>query len=123
MAFECSIEMKGACEISTLHENKHHGNKGHHQGSHRGWELVWERTIALVLLHAGELALLFFNQQHDGPQAQYKKRQRQEGHKGGSPGAASSGDHVHEVLEAAQHLALGGLAKVDGYVCQERAQD
>ncbi len=26
---------------------------------------------------------------------------------------------VHKVLEAAWHLALGGLAKVDGYVHQE----
>jgi hypothetical protein len=38
-------------EISTLHEIKRHGNKGHHWGSHSGdQELVQERTIALVLL-------------------------------------------------------------------------
>jgi hypothetical protein len=29
---------------------------------------------------------------------------------------------VHKVLEAAWHLALGGLVKVDGYVCQEEAE-
>jgi hypothetical protein len=32
-----------------------------------------ERTIALVLLHAGEQALVFFSQRHDDRQAQYKK--------------------------------------------------
>ncbi len=30
---------------------------------------------------------------------------------------------VHKVLAAAWHLALRGLAKVDGYVCQEEVQD
>ncbi len=30
---------------------------------------------------------------------------------------------VHKVFEAAWHLALGGLVKVDGYVCQEEAGD
>jgi hypothetical protein len=40
------------------------------------------------------------------------------------PGAAGGGGCVHKVLEAAQFLALvGGLVKVDGYVCQEEAQD
>jgi hypothetical protein len=28
---------------------------------------------------------------------------------------------VHKVLEAAWHLAIGGLVKFDGYVCQEEA--
>jgi hypothetical protein len=36
-------------------------------------------------------------------------------------GTAGSGGHVHKVLEAARHLALGGLVKVDGYVHQEEA--
>jgi hypothetical protein len=82
-----------------------------------------ERTIALVLLCVGKQALKFFTQQHDSHQAQYKKRQCQECHEGGSPDAAGSGTRVHEVLEAAQHLSLGGLVKVDGYVCQEEARD
>ncbi len=82
-----------------------------------------ERTSALVLLRAGEQALVFFSQRHDDPQAQYKKRQRQECHEGGSPGTAGSGGHVHKVLEAAWHLALGGLVKVDGYIRQEEAGD
>jgi hypothetical protein len=30
---------------------------------------------------------------------------------------------VHNILEAAGHLALGGLVKVDGYVPQEVAGD
>ncbi len=115
----------GAREISTLHEIKRHGDQGHHRGSHSGdQELVQERTIALVLLRAGEEALVFFSQWHNGCQAQYKKRQRQERCEGGSPGAAGGGGCVHEVLEAAQFLALvGGLVKVDGYVRQEEAQD
>jgi hypothetical protein len=115
--------MKGAHEISALHESERHGNWGHHQGSHNYGELVQERTIALVILCAQEQALVFFSQQHDGHQAQYNKCQHQERHKGGSPGAASDGGCVHEVLAAAWHLALRGLAKVDGYVCQEEAQD
>ncbi len=41
----------------------------------------------------------------------------------GSPGAAGSGGRVLEVLEAALHLALGWLVKVDGYVSQEEVQD
>jgi hypothetical protein len=82
-----------------------------------------DRTIALVLLRAGEQALIFFNQQHDDHQAQYKKRQRQECREDGSPGTAGSGGHVHKVLEAAWHLALGGLVMVDGYVRQEEAGD
>jgi hypothetical protein len=36
--------------------------------------------------------------------------------------AADGGGHVHEVLAAAQHLALRGLVKVDGYIYQEEAQ-
>ncbi len=76
-----------------------------------------ERTIALVLLHAGEQALVFFSQQHDGHQAQYKKHQCQEHCEGSSPCTASSGGHVYKVLEAAWH-ALEGLVKVDGYICQ-----
>ncbi len=75
-----------------------------------------ERTITLVLLHAGEQALVFFSQQHDGCQAQYEKCQHQERCEGNSPGAAGSGGRVHKVLEAARHLALRGLMKVDGYV-------
>ncbi len=71
-----------------------------------------ERTNALVLLHVGEQALIFFSQQHDGCQAQYEKRQCQECCEGSSPGAAGSGGRVHKVLEAARHLALGGLVKV-----------
>ncbi len=115
--------MKGACEISALHESKRHGDRGHHQGSHSGdQELVQERTIAHILLRLGEQALVFFSQWCDGHQAQYKKCQHQECHEGGSPGAAVSGDHVHEVLEAPWHLALGGLVKVDGYVHQEEAR-
>jgi hypothetical protein len=82
-----------------------------------------ERTIALVLLRAGEQALVFFSQQHDDRQAQYNKRQRQECHEGGSPGTAGSGGHVHKVLEAAWHLALGSLEKFDSYVRQEEAGD
>ncbi len=79
--------------------------------------------MALVLLCAGEQARVFFSQKHDDRQAQYNKRQRQECHEGGSPGTAGNGGHVHEVLEAAWHLALGGLVKVDGYVCQQEAGD
>jgi hypothetical protein len=42
----------------------------------------------------------------------------------GSPGTIGGGRCVHKVLEAAQYLALiGGLAKVDGYIHQEEAQD
>ncbi len=117
--------MKGAREISTLHKSKRHSNKGHHQGSHsEDHELVQERTIAFVLLHAGELALVFFSQWHDGPQAQYENHQRQERHEGGSPGAAGGGGHVLKGLAAAWHLALiRRLVKVDGYICQEEAQD
>ncbi len=115
----------GAQEISTLHEIKHHGNQGHHQGSNSGdQELVQERTIALVLLRAGEQALVFFSQWHNGCQAQYKKCHRQEHCEGSSRGAAGGGGCVHEVLEAAQYLTLvRGLVKVDGYVHQEEAQD
>jgi hypothetical protein len=57
--------MMGIREISTLHKIKRHGNKGkgHHQGSHSGdQELVQERTNALVLLHAGEQALVLNSQ-------------------------------------------------------------
>ncbi len=50
-------------------------------------------------------------------------RQCQECCEGGSPGTAGSGGHVHKVLEAARHLALGGFVKVDGYVHQEEAGD
>jgi hypothetical protein len=46
---------------------------------------------------------------------------RQERREGGSPGTASGDGHVHKVLEAAWDLTLGGLAKVDGYDCQEEA--
>ncbi len=115
----------GTREISTLHEIKHHGNQGHHWGSHSGdWELVQERTIALVLFRAGEQALVFFSQWHNGCQAQYKKHQHQERCEGSSPGTAGGGGCVHKVLEAAQYLApVGGLVKVDGYVRQEEAQD
>ncbi len=50
--------------------------------------------------------------------------QHQEHCEGGSPGAAGGGGCVYEVLEAAQYLTLvGGLVKVDGYFCQEEAQD
>ncbi len=78
----------------------------------------------LVLLRAGEQALVFFNQWHNGCQAQYKKRQCQECCEGSSPGAPSGGGCVHKVIEAAQYLALiRGLVKVDGYVRQEEAQD
>ncbi len=35
----------------------------------------------------------------------------------------AGGSRVHEALEAARHLALGGFVKVDGYVRQEEAQD
>ncbi len=115
--------MKGAREISALSESERHGDQGHHQGSHRDGELVWESTIALILLRAGEQALVFFSQQHDGCQAQYKKHQYQEHREGGSPGAASSGGRVQKVLEAAWQLALRGLAKVDGFIRQEEAQD
>ena len=52
-----------------------------------------------------------------------KKCQRQEFHEGSSPGTAGSGGHGHKVLEAAWHLAVGGLVKVDGYVHQEEAGD
>ncbi len=82
-----------------------------------------ERTIAIVPLRAGEQALVFFSQRHDDCQAQYKKHQHQECHEGGSPSTAGSDGRVHEVLEAAWHLALGGLVKVDGYVRQEEAGD
>ncbi len=100
--------MKGNREISALHKNKHHGDRGHHQGSHSGdQELVQDMTITLVLLHAGGQALVFFSQKHDGRQAQYKRRQCQECREGGSPGAGGGG-HVHKVLEAAWHLALVG---------------
>ncbi len=40
-----------------------------------------------------------------------------------SPGAASVGGHNHKVLEAAWHLTLRGLTKVDDYLCQEEARD
>ncbi len=115
----------GAREISTLHEIKRPGNRGHHQGIHSGdQELVQERTIALVLFRAGEQALEFFSRWHNGCQAQYKKRQCQEHCEGGSPGTAGSGGCVNKVLEAAQYLTLvGGLMKVDGFVHQEEAQD
>ncbi len=83
----------------------------------------WERTIALVLLRVGEQALVFFSQQHDDRQAQYKKRLHQECREGDSPGTAGTGGHVHDVLKAAWHLALGGLVKIDGYVHQEEAGD
>jgi hypothetical protein len=116
--------MKGAREISALYKSDRHGNQGHHRGSHSGdQELVQERTIALVLLHAGEQALVFFSQKHDGRQAQHEMHQCQECHEGGSPSAAGGGGHVHIVLAAAQHLALGGLVMVDDYICQEEAQD
>jgi hypothetical protein len=73
--------MKDACEIFALHKSKHHGNRGHHQCSHSGdQELVQARSNTLILLHAGEQAFLFFSQQHDGHQAQYKKHQCQECH-------------------------------------------
>ncbi len=121
---ECSIEMKGTREISALHKSKRHSNWGQHQGSHSGdWIWFWEETIALVFLCVGEQALVFFSQQHNGCQAQYKNRQCQECCEDGSPGAAGSGGCVHEVLEAAPYLTLGGLVKVDGYVCQEEARD
>ncbi len=115
----------GAREISTLPEINRHGNQGDHQGSHSGdRELVQERTIALVLLRAEEQALVLLSQWHNGCQAQYKKRQRQERCEGGGPGAAGGGGCVHEFLEAAQFLALvRGLMKVDGYVRQDEAQD
>ena len=114
-----------AREISALHESKHHGNEGHHRGSHSGdQELVQEKIIALVLLHAGKQALVFFSQWHNGCQAQYNKGQHQECFEGGSPSAIGSGGCVQEVLEAARYLALvGGLVKGDGYVRQEEAQD
>jgi hypothetical protein len=116
--------MKITSEISTLRKSKRHGIRGHHQGSHSGdWELVQKRTIILVLLRAGKQALVFFSQQHDGRHAQYKKCQCQERHEGGSPRAAGSGGHVHKVLAAAQHLALGRFMNVDGYIHQEEAQD
>jgi hypothetical protein len=38
--------------------------------------------------------------------ANAKKRQCQECHEGGSPGATVSGGRVHKVLEAARHLTL-----------------
>jgi hypothetical protein len=38
-----------------------------------------------------------------------------------NPGTASGGGRVHKVLEAAWHLALRGLMKVDEYICQEEA--
>ena len=82
-----------------------------------------ERTISLVLLCVGEQAFVFFSQQHDDRQAQYKKRQHQECREGSCPGTAGSGGHVYKVLEAAWHLALGGLVKVDGYIHQEEARD
>ncbi len=111
----------GTRGISTLHESKCHGDQGHHQGSHSGdQELVIKRTIALVLLCVGEQALVFFSQQRNGCQAQYKQRQHQERYEGSIPGSGC----VNEVLEAAWHLALvGGLVKIDGYVRQEDAQD
>ena len=110
--------MKGAHKISALHKSERHGDRGHHQGSHSGdRELVQERTISLVLLRAGGQALVFFSQWHNGCQAQYKKCQHQERRESGSPTAAGGGGCVHEVLEAAQYLALvGGPMKVDGYV-------
>jgi hypothetical protein len=116
--------MKGAHEISALHKSECHGDRGHHQGSYSGdHELVQERTIALVLLCAGEQALYFFSQQHDCRQAQYAKRQRQECIEGGSPGTAGGGGCVRKVLAAAHHFAPGEFVKVDGYVCQEETQD
>jgi hypothetical protein len=89
--------MKGAHEISALHKSEQQCNQGHHLDQ----ELVQEGTIALVLLRAGEQALIFFSQQHDGCQAQCKKHQCQERREGGRPGAAGSGGHVHKVLAAA----------------------
>jgi hypothetical protein len=66
--------MMGAREISTLHESKRHGDQGYHQGNHSGdQELVQEKIIALVLLHAGKQALVFFSQWHNGCKAQNKK--------------------------------------------------
>ena len=65
--------MKGAHESSALPESKHHGNWGHHQDSHSGdQELVRERTIALVLLRAGDQVLVLFSQQCDGCQSKNK---------------------------------------------------
>ncbi len=55
----------------------------------------------------------------DGHQAQ----NCQECHEGSSPGTVGGGGRVHKVLEAAWHLALRELVKVDGYVCQEDARD
>ncbi len=49
----------------------------------KNWFQEW--TIALVLLCAGEQALQFFSQRHDGRQAQYEKCQHQERREGGSP--------------------------------------
>jgi hypothetical protein len=42
---------------------------------------------------------------------------------GDSPGTAGGGGRVHKVLASAWHFALRGLVKVDGYICQEEAQD
>jgi hypothetical protein len=40
-----------------------------------------------------------------------------------APAPLDGGGCVQEVLEAARHLPLRGLVKVDGYVCQEEARD
>jgi hypothetical protein len=37
---------------------------------------------------------------------------------GDSPGTAGGGSRVHKVLASTWHFALGGLMKVDGYICQ-----
>ncbi len=58
---------------------------------------------------------------YDGCQAQNKKHQCQERCEGGSPSAAGGGGCDHENLEAAWHLTLVGLMKVDGYIRQEEA--
>jgi hypothetical protein len=115
--------MQGICEISVLHKCKRHNNWRHHQGSHSGdQELVQKRTITLVLLCARGEDLVFFSKPHHGHQTQYKKRQRKERHEGGSPRTTGGGGCVNQVLEAAWHLALGGLVKVDGYLHQEEDQ-
>jgi hypothetical protein len=113
--------MMGAREISTLHEIKRHGNQRHHQGIHsEDQELVQKplsssvRENKLLYSSASDIMVVKHN----------TKSQHKERCEGGSPGAASGGGCVHKVLEAAQYLALvGGLVKVDGYVCQEEAQD
>ncbi len=112
----------GAREISTLHEIKRHGDQGHHRGSHSGNETWFKRGKLPLSSSAWENKLLYSSAsdtmavKHNTKNANAKNAV-----KVAAPVPLAG---VYKFLEAAQYLALvGGLVKVDGYVCQEEAQD